>query len=59
MPLRIRGRLLQLDLEEQTVTYTLKEGDDLVFRHRDEEIRLTAKQAVAVRPYEGSRGGGD
>jgi alpha,alpha-trehalose phosphorylase len=47
--LRVRNRLLQVDIHMDDVTYRLKAGDDLAFFHVDEEIRLTQEAPEAVR----------
>jgi len=49
-PLRVRDHRLEVDIRAGSVTYTLKEGDELVISHRDEEIRLTPAVPSAVRP---------
>jgi alpha,alpha-trehalose phosphorylase len=46
--LTIRGRLLEVDVDPETVRYTMKEGDDLTIYHNDEEIRLTKETPSAV-----------
>jgi alpha,alpha-trehalose phosphorylase len=48
-PLRIRGSTLEVDFTSESVTYTLREGDELVFCHHDAEIRLSKQEPVAVR----------
>jgi len=47
--LRVRGRVLEVDIREDQVTYILKEGEDLSLYHVGEEIRLTWKDPKAVR----------
>jgi alpha,alpha-trehalose phosphorylase len=44
--LTIRGRLLEVDMKREGVTYTLLEGEDLVFEHCGEEITLTGESPV-------------
>jgi alpha,alpha-trehalose phosphorylase len=53
-PLTYRGRMLEVEIGLQTVTYELREGEGLVIRHQGEEILLTPEQPVAVRPISGS-----
>ena len=50
-PLTIRGQSLEVDIAKESVTYTLRGGDGLTFRHEDEEIRLTREDPVAVRSH--------
>ncbi len=50
-PLTVRGQLLEVDIHRDTTTYSLREGDDLVFQHEDEEIRLSTENPVVVRPH--------
>ena len=50
-PLTIRGQVLELDIHREAVTYSLREGDGLVIRHEDEEIRLSPENPVVVRPH--------
>jgi alpha,alpha-trehalose phosphorylase len=44
--LTIRGRLLEVEMKRDGVTYTLLEGEDLVFEHCGEEIALTGGSPV-------------
>jgi alpha,alpha-trehalose phosphorylase len=48
-PLTVRGRMLQVEIGPEGVTYTLLEGDRLCLWHEDEEIELTRKEPVAKR----------
>jgi alpha,alpha-trehalose phosphorylase len=50
-PLTIHGQLLEVHVTRESVTYTLREGDSLVIRHEDEEIRLSPENPIVVRPY--------
>jgi alpha,alpha-trehalose phosphorylase len=50
-PLTIRGQVLELDIHQEAVTYSLREGDGLVIRHEDEEIRISPENPVVVRPH--------
>ena len=49
-PLIIRGCSLDVDINRECATYTLKSGDSLAIFHRDEEILLTAEKPTAVCP---------
>jgi alpha,alpha-trehalose phosphorylase len=49
-PLRIRGQVLEVEFGQESVTYSLREGDGLVIRHEDEEIRLSPETPSAMRP---------
>jgi alpha,alpha-trehalose phosphorylase len=49
-PLQVRGQRLEVDISRQAVTYTLASGDELAFRHHDEEIRLTPERPRVERP---------
>jgi alpha,alpha-trehalose phosphorylase len=48
--LRIRGQMLEVDIRQETIAYSLRKGDGLVFRHEDEEIQLSPEHPVVVRP---------
>jgi alpha,alpha-trehalose phosphorylase len=48
-PLTIRDRMLEVDISRQSVTYRLLEGDELCFRHFDEEIRLKKAEPAVKR----------
>ena len=50
-PLTIRGQMLEVSIERESVTYSLREGDGLEIRHGDEEIRLSPEAPVAVRQH--------
>ncbi len=50
-PLTIRSQLLEVDINRDTTTYSLREGDSLVIQHEDEEIRLSTENPVVVRPH--------
>ncbi len=49
-PLTIRGQVLEVNIDRESVTYSLQEGDGLIIRHKDEEIRLSPDARSAVRP---------
>jgi alpha,alpha-trehalose phosphorylase len=49
-PVTYRGQMLQVELGLEKVEYALREGECLVIRHENEEIRLTREQPLAVRP---------
>jgi hypothetical protein len=48
--LTYRGQMLEIEIRQENVEYTLREGESLVIRHETEEIRLTRENPVAVRP---------
>jgi alpha,alpha-trehalose phosphorylase len=57
-PLTLRGNLLDVDITPDGATYTLREGEGLVFRHEGEEVALSPEQpacerALAPPPVEG------
>jgi alpha,alpha-trehalose phosphorylase len=45
--LTVRGRLMEVDIREEGVTYALKEGEELIIEHRGEEITLRPGEAVS------------
>lgn len=49
-PLTYRGQMLEVEVGQEKVEYTLREGEFLVIRHETEEIRLTRENPTAVRP---------
>ena len=44
--LMIQNRLLEFNMEKGSVTYTLREGDELTIFHFDEEISLAKDTSV-------------
>ena len=53
------GQLLDVELGPKQVKYSLRQGDGLVIRHEDEEIRLAREDSPAIRTptmLESSRG---
>jgi alpha,alpha-trehalose phosphorylase len=46
--LRVRGQLLEVDMESHATTYRLLEGTGLPIRHFDDELRLQPGAEVAV-----------
>jgi alpha,alpha-trehalose phosphorylase len=48
-PLTVRGCRLQVEIDPQGVTYTLREGERLSLWHEDEEIELTQKKPEVKR----------
>ncbi len=52
-PLTYRGQMLEIEIDLQTVTYELREGERLVIHHETEEIQLTREHPRAVRPVSG------
>ena len=49
-PLTIRGRRLKVEIDHDSTTYRLIEGDELRVWHDGEEIALTAAAPVISRP---------
>ncbi len=50
-PLTIQGKMLEVDINQESVTYTLREGDELVIHHKDREIKLSQGNPVLVRTH--------
>ena len=48
-PLTYRGRVLDVEINPDSTTYTLREGEGLVIRHEDEEITLTGSNPSVTR----------
>jgi alpha,alpha-trehalose phosphorylase len=48
--LTYRGRALEVEIAPDSTTYTMREGDELVFRHEDEVVTLTHANPTAIRP---------
>jgi alpha,alpha-trehalose phosphorylase len=42
--------MLEVEIGPETVQYSLREGERLVFRHETEEIQLTREHSLVVRP---------
>lgn len=53
--LTIKGRLLEVAIDQNAARYTLKEGDDLTIYHEQEEILLTIQEPQALRKLVESR----
>jgi alpha,alpha-trehalose phosphorylase len=53
-PLTVRGQMLDVDITKESVTYSLRKGEELVIRHEDEEIRLTRAKPAASRSLLGA-----
>jgi alpha,alpha-trehalose phosphorylase len=49
-PLTYRGQMLEVEIGQDQVEYTLRQGECLVIHHESEEIRLTREHSKAVRP---------
>ena len=45
--LTVRGQRLEVDIDNGSVKYLVRQGQGLVIRHRDEELRLAEGQAVS------------
>jgi alpha,alpha-trehalose phosphorylase len=48
--LTYRGRILYVEIDPDSTTYTMREGGDLVIRHEDEPITLTPATPSVIRP---------
>ena len=48
-PLTYRGRVLDVEINPDSTTYSLREGERLVIRHEDEEITLTGSNPSVSR----------
>lgn len=48
-PLTYRGRILEVEIANESVEYTLRRGEDLVIHHDAEEVHLTRDQPKAIR----------
>jgi alpha,alpha-trehalose phosphorylase len=49
-PLTYRDQMLEVEIGQENVEYTLREGESLVIRHEMEEIWLTRENPMVVRP---------
>jgi alpha,alpha-trehalose phosphorylase len=49
-PVTYRGQMLEIEIGQEKVEYTLREGECLVIRHETEKLQLTKGHPVAVRP---------
>jgi len=49
-PLAYRGQLLDVNIDKDGATYSLREGTEVIIRHHDEELKLTRDHPRAVRP---------
>jgi alpha,alpha-trehalose phosphorylase len=47
--LTVRGRLLEIDMRREGVTYTLLEGEEMTFAHCGEEISVSRDKSVSRR----------
>ncbi len=54
-PLTIRGQVVEVDIQREAVTYRLREGGGLMFRHEEEGIHLSPENPVVVRPRAGAK----
>src|SRR5499425_3065166 len=48
-PLTYRGRILDVEINRDSTTYTLRDGDRMVIRHEEEEITLTRDKPSVTR----------
>jgi len=46
-PLTVRGQTIEVDITQESVTYSLREGDRLMVRHYDEEIELLPGRPIS------------
>ena len=49
-PLTYRGNVLNVEIGPDSTTYTLREGEELAFRHGDEVVTLSQANAAVTRP---------
>ena len=49
-PVTYRGQMVEVEIGQEMVEYSLREGDGLTIRHEKEEIRLTKVHPAAIRP---------
>jgi alpha,alpha-trehalose phosphorylase len=49
-PVTYRSQMLEIEIRQENVEYTLRDGESLVIRHETEEIQLTRDNRSAVRP---------
>ncbi len=47
-PLAIRGQVLDVDITQDTATYGLRNGTELIITHEGEEVRLSAGTPVSI-----------
>jgi alpha,alpha-trehalose phosphorylase len=45
-PLTFRGQRLEVDIDDGTVIYALRQGEGLTIKHKDEELKLTEGKPV-------------
>ena len=45
-----RGKMVEVEIGQERVEYSLREGDGLAIRHEQEQIRLTTELPIVVRP---------
>ena len=45
-PLMVRGQILEVHMDRDHVTYSLREGEGLEIRHKGEEIRVTTNASI-------------
>jgi len=48
-PLTYRGQVLDVEINPDSTTYSLREGERLVIRHEGEEITITRANPTVVR----------
>lgn len=50
-PLQVQGQVLEVDITPESITYSLRRGEGMLIRHYNEDIRLSAENPAAVRPF--------
>ena len=48
-PVTYRGQMLEVEITQENVEYTLLQGESLAIRHETEQIQLTREHSQAVR----------
>jgi alpha,alpha-trehalose phosphorylase len=51
LSMTLRGQLIEIEMTQEAVTYSLREGEGLAFHHCEEELRLSPENPVAVRKH--------
>jgi alpha,alpha-trehalose phosphorylase len=46
-PLSIRGQVLEVSIDQDSITYSLREGDGLIIRHQDQEVRVLPDSPIS------------
>jgi len=48
-PITIRGQIMDVEIDQKQVTYALREGKKLVFKHKDQKITLKRSLPVIIK----------